>query len=134
LGGSCIYPPEGFDILVGFDYGMAATDHQFPWNGGVEFLYEIKDHHAPEDVDSFKNLINYLEEELKSGKKVHCGCIGGHGRTGLVFSALVKQLTGNKDAISFVRDNYCQKAVESEAQVNFLHKHCGIKQIKHSKS
>lgn len=129
LGGSCLSPPSNMDILIGFDYGMEVTEFQYPWTAGKEFLYEIKDHQAPSDIKSFRKLIDYIQMQLLAGKKIHCGCIGGHGRTGTVFAALVKQMTGVEDAITFVRDNYCAKIVESKAQVTFLHKHYGIKEV-----
>jgi hypothetical protein len=58
------------------------------------------------------------------------GCIGGHGRTGLVLSALVHVITGEKSAIHWAREHHCKKAVESESQVKFLVKHFGIESAK----
>ena len=66
-------------------------------------------------------------------KRVHVGCIGGHGRTGLVLSALVAQMTGMPDPISYVRKHYCTKAVESTEQVTFLTKHFGAAKVEPSK-
>lgn len=42
-------------------------------------------------------------------------------------------MMGEEDAITYVRKNYCQKAVESKSQVEFLHKHYGIKKVGGSK-
>lgn len=125
-GGSCVYPSvTDADIYIGFDKGMG---HQgkFPWEGGVEFCYYIQDRHAPENVKSFDQLLAWTESQLIAGKKVHAGCIGGHGRTGLFFAALVRNLEPKIiDAIGYVRNNYCKKAVESQAQIDFLVKEYG---------
>ena len=43
-------------------------------------------------------------------------------------------MRGETDAITYVRTHYCPKAVESTAQIDFLHKHFGIKKQKGSKS
>lgn len=129
-GGSCGYPVvKDADVYVGFDMSMRSTSQCFPWEKGEEFLYYIQDMSVPQDAASFKKLIKYLADSLTSGKKVHIGCIGGHGRTGLVLSALVTYMTGELDSISYVRKNYCEKAVESKVQVEFLHQHFGIVKV-----
>lgn len=129
-GGSCSDPLiKDADVYVGFDSSMVSTIRQYPWEEGAEFLYRITDMCAPSDYKSFTKLIDFLMKVLLDNKKVHCGCIGGHGRTGTVFAALIKAATNEIDAITFVREHYCKKAVESEAQVDFLHKHFGIKKV-----
>lgn len=137
LGASCHYPREGYDVYVGFDYGMEFHHSKYPWHdtgdGVVEFLFKITDMSVPKDLVEFKNLLTYLEECLMAGKKVHIGCIGGHGRTGLVLSALVNQMLGEEDSTTWVRKKYCKKAVESTVQVEWLHKHFGIKKVDASK-
>lgn len=129
-GGSCGYPiVEDADIYVGFDYSMKKSPMAYPWEEGESFQYLIQDMHAPSDPVSFKHLISWLADQLVAGKKVHLGCIGGHGRTGLVLAALVTFMTGEKDSITYVRKNYCVKAVESASQVRFLHQHFGIVEV-----
>lgn len=44
----------------------------------------------------------------------------------MVLSALYFTMTGEADAITVVRQKYCQKAVETQSQVDFLAKHFGI--------
>ena len=65
--------------------------------------------------------------------RLHCGCIGGHGRTGTFLAALVTEMSGEKDSISYVRDNYCHRAVESTCQIDFLAEHFGITKVAHAK-
>jgi hypothetical protein len=133
-GGSCSHPiVKDADIYVGFDHSMSFRGGNYPWEDGDEFLYPITDMAAPKDADSFMKLIEYLKQCLCIGKKVHIGCIGGHGRTGTVMAALVAHMTGEKDATTYVREHYCKKAVESKSQIAFLKKHFGITPAKPTK-
>lgn len=134
-GGACASPiVTDADIYVGFEHGMQTFNKNLPWVEGEAFEFLIVDMGVPPSVELFKGLLKYLSDSLIAGKKVHIGCIGGHGRTGLVLSALVRYMTNNKEAIQYVRDNYCVKAVESETQINWLNKHFGIDKVKPSKS
>jgi hypothetical protein len=89
---------------------------------------------APEDLETYRKLINWTLAQLEGGAKVHAGCIGGHGRTGMFFVALVTVATGRKDAITYVREHYCKKACETSSQINFLVKHFGVDSVKASKN
>jgi hypothetical protein len=114
---------------------MRLTNASYPWNASkVEVLFYIADGTAPTQADEFKKMVVWAAEQITLGKKVHAGCIGGHGRTGTFLAALVSHMTGNEDAITYVRENYCKKAVESTSQVDFLHKHYGIKKVAGSKA
>lgn len=131
-GGSCAYPIENQDIYIGFDYSMRTTAASYPWNASAtkEIYFHISDMKAPANPKEFHKMIVWVWEQLQAGKKVHAGCIGGHGRTGTFLAALVAHATGNKDAITYVRENYCDHAVESAEQVEFLVKHYGINKVK----
>ena len=108
-GGSCITPAvKDAGVYIGFDYGMTFSGKQYPWRGSYEFLFEIRDMRAPADAGEFKKLVAWTVEQLQAGKKVHAGCIGGHGRTGTFLSALVATL-GEKDATEFVRTHYSRR-------------------------
>ena len=134
-GGSCSHPiVADADIYVGVDSYMHFKTPQYPWNaaksgGPIEVLFPISDMCAPTDVAEFKKMIDWLAQKLEQGKKIHVGCMGGHGRTGTVLAALVAQITDSKDAIEWVRKNYCKKAVESHSQVQFLVKHYGVNSV-----
>lgn len=137
-GGSCFTPAvKDADIYIGFDSGMNVPRAPKPWEpvieGPVQACYPIRDSYPPEDFDSFDRMMRWVASQLLYGKKVHVGCIGGHGRTGTFLAALVKHLNGNLDAIAYVRKNYCEKAVESKSQVQWLMKHYGINEAKGSK-
>lgn len=137
-GGSCTSPggengTTGVDIVVGLDMGFQRTARSYPWTEGVEFLYRVQDMGVPENMVSFKSLLKYLEEQILAGKKVFVGCIGGHGRTGIVLAALLNHMTGEKDAITVVREAICKKCVESSTQVEWLKKNFGITPVKPTK-
>ncbi len=132
-GGNCSTPVvTDADIYVGLCTSMKHTARSWPWKVGTEFLFSITDMQAPNNPDEFKKLIKWLKKQIDAGKKVHIGCIGGHGRTGTVLAALVAEY-GELDAINYVRKHYCKKAVESSVQINFLHEHFGITKVTPSK-
>ncbi|NIT54880.1 MAG: hypothetical protein GWN00_01130 [Aliifodinibius sp.] len=131
-GGSCVYPkePNGLvdvDVFVGLDVNMVDTSMQLPWEHGTAFKYPIKNYGVPGSKKNFDHLLKFLSDSILSGMDVFVGCIGGHGRTGLVLAALVNHMTGEVDAIRYVRENYCIKAVDNQKQEHWLHRHYGIK-------
>lgn len=131
VGASCNHPRPDFDVYVGFDYGMKIAALA-PWlpatvKGPIQGKFEITDMQAPKDPAEFALMLDWLIEQLAAGRRVHIGCIGGHGRTGLVLSALVAKLGLDEDPIAYVRQVHCKKAVESQAQVDWLVKHYGCK-------
>ena len=133
-GGSCSSPVvQDADVYIGFDQSMTFTSRSWPWKKGAEFLFRITDMSVPDKPEEFARLVAWTREQLEAGKKVHCGCIGGHGRTGTFLAALVSTY-GEADAIAYVRDGYCKKAVESTPQVEYLHKHFGVKKAKETKT
>ncbi len=133
-GGSCLDPAvKDADVYIGFDSGMKMTRRHWPWEDGTEILFKITDMAAPEDPVAFRKLVEWVRGELVAGRKIHCGCIGGHGRTGTFLAALVSTY-GEKDAIGYVRKNYCKKAVESTSQTKFLVQHYGVSEATGTKS
>lgn len=133
-GGNCSSPiVSDADAYVGLCTSMKRTARAWPWKKGMEFLFAIPDMSVPDKPEEFKKLIAWLRKQLDAGQKVHVGCIGGHGRTGMTLAALVSTY-GEMDAITYVRKHYCTKAVESTTQVNFLHEHFGITKVTGAKA
>lgn len=134
-GGACGDPiHDKLDIYVALDWGTSHDAKAYPWHGTRQFiLFPITDMSVPKDPAEFKLMIEWLSGQLLAGKSVHVGCLGGHGRTGMVLAALVRTISGNEDAITYVRENYCKKAVENFAQTNWLNQHFGIKAVSGSK-
>jgi len=137
VGGSCGSPRKGYDIYIGFCYTMKMLNN-YPWESNgepiIEFQYNITDMCAPKSPKEFKKLITWVAEQLFAGKRIHVGCIGGHGRTGTFLSALVAFMEKSDDPIKWVRKHHCKKAVESESQIKFLVKHFKCKTAKPTKS
>lgn len=87
----------------------------------------IKDFGTPEELsrefwDALRDDVYML---MKSGEKVIVFCQGGHGRTGMVAAILCHLLNPKAvgpDPIRWVRDRYCEKAVETANQVKYVHK------------
>lgn len=137
VGGSARNPVKGADVYVVLQDGDMNGRQTDPWEkkqAVIEVAYFIRDMHAPANVERFKKLVTWLCKQLQDGKTVHVGCIGGHGRTGTVLSAIVAESQGEKDAIQWVRKHYCKKAVESKEQVDFLRKHYGVSKVEPTKS
>jgi hypothetical protein len=130
-GGACGDPIHtGLDIYVALDHGTANDPRAYPWHGSRQFIYfPISDMSVPKDAIEFKLMVEWLADQITAGKSVHIGCLGGHGRTGMVLAALVRMMAGEEDAITYVRDHYCQKAVETSEQAKWLNKNFGIKVV-----
>jgi hypothetical protein len=133
-GGSCSNPiVTDADIYVGLDGSMTPTVKAYPWVTGDEVYYRITDGMGPKDVPNFKQMVVWISDQIDLGKKVHVGCIGGHGRTGLVLAAVVAYRKHNANPIAYVREKYCVKAVESREQVHFLRDHYDCPVVKPSR-
>jgi hypothetical protein len=129
-GGSCISPAvTDADVYIGFDAGMKKTARLYPWTEGVEVSFPIPDGRSFKEMTHFDKLVDWTIEQLEAGRKVHCGCIGGHGRTGTFFAVLVNRMTGDKDSSAYVRQHYCAKAIETSAQIDWLFDTYGITRV-----
>ena len=122
VGGSCLDPSGGCNIYVALDTGVSRKYISFPWEEKkfIGFLYPITNFDVPKDPKRFKAMCEWLAKQVEAGKRVHVGCMAGHGRTGMVLAGITYVLTGRKDSIMYVRNNYCHKAVETPEQVQFL--------------
>jgi hypothetical protein len=139
-GGSCSYPVvKDADVYIALDGYSPSAHSEFPWNPKPEHEalhvhFPITDMHVPSDTPEAMKMVTWICNQLQLGQKVHLGCIGGHGRTGTILAAVVAEFMGEKDAITYVRKNYCPKAVESTEQIKWLGKHYGIKSVAGSKA
>lgn len=119
FGGNCHSPIcNDADVYVNLD--TSKTGMSFPWESPIHINFEIPNFGVPLNSKAFVKLISFLKEQLEEGKKIHVGCIGGHGRTGMVLAALACVVESKKDAIQYIRSVYCSKAVETKSQVIFL--------------
>lgn len=131
IGGNCRDHGRhaGVNLYVALDYGMAHPKFEAGAEPAQCIYYPIENMRVPNKPDKFAALIDFIVAELAKGKRVHVGCIGGHGRTGLVIGAVVARLgvAPDNDAIGWVRANYCKRAIETTGQENFLVVHFGAK-------
>jgi protein-tyrosine phosphatase len=89
--------------------------------GPRAILYPWEDWGVPEDLTLFKLVLQWLMEEIRVGKTVEVGCMGGHGRTGTVLGCLlILQGRPWEEVIDMVRDGYCEDAIESRSQLRLL--------------
>ena len=79
-------------------------------------------------------LVSDIRSLLQKGTDVLLMCIGGHGRTGLAASIvchkLAPKIVGN-DPITWVREKYCKQVVETEEQIQYIHKVLDLYPIPH---
>lgn len=73
------------------------------------------------DAGELRVALEDLLARSRRGEHVEVGCLGGHGRTGTALACLAV-LTGTPpaEAVSWVRDAYCEKAVETDQQRAFV--------------
>lgn len=135
-GGSCGHPTvHDADIYIGFQSGMAHSNRRFPWHPGHEIDFRVTDYHAPDKKDegAYVKLVDWTVAQLATGARVHAGCIGGHGRTGMFLAAVLARL-GVSNPIAHARSHYCDRAVESVEQVNFLVRVFGCEKVDPAKT
>ena len=130
LGGNCKSHTRhaNVSVYIALDEAMRHPlfDETMDWKiTPVSVFYPITNMRVPNRPDLFTMLIDYIIAALKDGATVHVGCIGGHGRTGLVLAAVVARLGITSDAIGYVREHYCKRAVENRQQEGFLATHFG---------
>lgn len=136
-GSSCSRPiVKDADLYISLDYNAPVYAWEQPWyrndDNKQHIRYFIEDMGLPDDPEEFKDLVDFVIDALADGKKVHAGCIAGHGRTGTLLAAIAQETMGPKldaegiSAIEYVRTNYCKKAVETLSQVLFLNAEFGV--------
>ena len=76
---------------------------------------------VPADTDALRRDLAVLLERARGGDPVELVCWGGHGRTGTALACLAV-LTGTPadDAVAWVRERYCPRAVETPEQEAFV--------------
>jgi hypothetical protein len=76
---------------------------------------------VPADADAFVASLRSVLAHARSGERVELGCLGAHGRTGTALACLAV-LTGVPagEAVAWVRTTYCDEAIETPAQEDFV--------------
>jgi hypothetical protein len=100
------------------DHGLYLDPRwQPPW---LHDHVDWPDFGVPEET-AITNALRSLLARAHTGQRVEVGCIGGHGRTGTALACLAV-LTGcpAAEAVAWVREHYCAKAVETQGQEAFV--------------
>ena len=66
---------------------------------------------------------------LGSGTDILLCCLGGHGRTGIaaaILTHLIDPDMAGENPIQWVRDKYCEKVVENQTQIDYIHEVLGL--------
>lgn len=121
-------PPMATDIGLYFDdawgQGILATpgvDIPGLDTKGHRVILPWPDYGVPASVRQTRTVFLWVLKQLKAGKTVEIGCLGGHGRTGTCLaSLLVLQGMNPKKAIRRIRTRYCQNAIEGTAQESMV--------------
>ena len=84
-------------------------------------LYPWEDWGVPENPKLFNRVLKWALAEIRRGKVVEIACMGGHGRTGTALACLLvlQGLTPTR-AMRRVWSKYCEEAIESHRQMNFI--------------
>ena len=77
-------------------------------------------------VDDMDLIVSFIKHHVSKGREVVVSCIGGHGITGTVLS-IWAGLNGVENPIEYVRGHYCECAVETEEQEEFVEYYLSIK-------
>ena len=96
---------------------------------------DFPDYKVPQDLG--KAFWEELAKNIRKNKikTIHCMCMGGHGRTGVQLAILRYLLASKKEReewkdanelIMAVREPYCHKAVEANAQQEYVAEICGL--------
>jgi hypothetical protein len=101
------------------DYGLYLDDRWQPsW---PHDRVDWPDFGVPRDPIAFARALRSVLDRARGGQRVEIGCLGGHGRTGTALACLAV-LSGHpaNNAVAWVRDHYCAKAVETDHQAAFV--------------
>jgi len=101
------------------DYGLYLDERwDPPWpHGSVDW----PDFGVPVDAELVVASLQDVLDRARAGEVVEVGCLGAHGRTGTAL-AILAVLAGHPadDAVAWVREHYCERAVETDEQADFV--------------
>lgn len=82
---------------------------------------EWPDFGVPTDAEAADAVIEDAFARAQRGEAVEVACVGGHGRTGTLLACMAV-LAGVRpdDAVSWVRQHYCERAVQEPSQAYWM--------------
>jgi hypothetical protein len=101
------------------DFGLY-LDHR--WDPPWEHAHVAwPDFGVPTDEEALRIALEDLLNRARAGQQVELGCLGAHGRTGTALAcAVVLAGIAPDDAVGWIRSNYCEEAVETREQAEFV--------------
>ena len=121
-GGVKVYASSEFereDDEPGPDFGLYLDGIWKP--DGLAYHVSWEDFGLPKRMPIASYAIIDVYNKAKAGLWVEVGCIGGHGRTGTVLACMgVLAGLSPKEAVAYVRKNYCVNAIETSEQEWFV--------------
>lgn len=109
-------------VSVSADWeGILPVGGTDPWHDTI--VVDWKDYQAPPVGWEFWETLHFNLRERESNPLLYC--VGGHGRTGTAMCSLML-VTGYvdkvKEALDHIHKNYCEQAVESTSQGEYLYR------------
>jgi protein-tyrosine phosphatase len=103
----------------GRDFGLYMDSRWNPsWHAEV---IDWPDFGVPADGPHAAAQIREAFSRAKNGQGVEVGCMGGLGRTGTVLGCMAVLVgVSSRDAVTWVRQNYRPRAIETTAQENWI--------------
>jgi len=75
----------------------------------------------PVDATFLRRLVDRILTRYDKPARVLLFCTGGHGRTGAMAAGLIAVIDASIiDPIRFVRSRYCERAIETRAQADWV--------------
>lgn len=88
---------------------------------GQMIVYPWEDWGVPASKTELRKALTWLLKQVGDGNVIEIGCMGGHGRTGTALACMLAlQGLSAKEAISRVWNAYCEEAIESQRQIEFV--------------
>ena len=112
-------------------YGRYGSIYKSQLDSNINYRnFPITDHSIPSKIFC-KQIIKYIENELKNKKTIYIHCYGGHGRTGIIAAILLKHIQSNIsgiEALEVISHLHCYRndggcniqAPETKEQMNYV--------------
>ena len=101
------------------DFGLYLDEKWAPpWQHAI---VAWPDFGVPVDLDELRDQLRTVLARAEAKDVVEIGCLGAHGRTGTALACLaVLDGIDAGVAVDWVRENYCERAVETPGQAEFV--------------
>jgi hypothetical protein len=113
------HEPAPYERGAAPDFGLY-LDHRWdpPW---AHQHVDWPDFGVPTDEEALRTALEDLLGRARAGQQVEVGCLGAHGRTGTALAcAAVLAGIAPDEAVGWVRSAYCERAVETSEQAEFV--------------